>query len=61
MSLTRFERARIIGARSLQLAMGAPPLLFPNPGTVDPMAIAVGEFESGVLPITVTRILDAVH
>ena len=28
--LTRFERARIIGARALQLAMGAPPLIPTN-------------------------------
>ena len=61
MSLTRFERARIIGARAVQLAMGAPPLLSPEPGTVDPMDIAIREFEGGVLPITVSRILDAVH
>ena len=61
MSFTRFERARIIGARALQLAMGAPPLLPPKPGTVDPMDIAIREFERGVLPITVSRMLDAVH
>lgn len=61
MPLTRFERARIIGARSLQLAMGAPPLLSPAAGTVDPMAIAVREFGSGALPITVSRVVDAVH
>ena len=61
MSLTRFERARVIGARALQLSMGAPPLLSESAGGVDSMEIAIREFESGRLPITVSRAADAVH
>ena len=61
MEFTRFERARIIGARALQIAMGAPILLDDVQGVVDPMEISMREFERGVVPITVKRLLDAVH
>ena len=50
---TRFEKARIIGARSLQLAFGAPPLIKTN--DIDPMEIAKKELEKGVIPIVVIR------
>lgn len=50
---TRFEKARIIGARALQIAMGAP-VLIDTPKT-DPIEIAIEEFEKGVIPITVKR------
>jgi len=61
MQYTRFERARIIGARALQISMGAPVLLEGIQGVLDPMEIAMREFERGVVPITVKRLLDAVH
>lgn len=50
---TSFERARILGARSLQLAFGAPPLIKIN--EIDPMKIAIKEMEKDVIPITVIR------
>jgi len=50
---TRFERARIVGARALQIAMGAPVLI--ETKEVDPLKIALEEFEKGVIPITVRR------
>ena len=49
----RFERARIIGARSLQIALGAPVLL--DMPLVDPVRVADAEFARGVIPITVVR------
>ncbi len=52
---TRFERARIIGARALQIAMGAPILMDVPRGVVDPIEIATMEFERAVIPITVKR------
>lgn len=52
---TRFERARIIGARALQISMGAPLLIEVPSGIVDPIDIADLEFRKGVLPITVKR------
>jgi DNA-directed RNA polymerase subunit K len=50
---TRFERARIIGARALQIAMGAPVLI--ETAKIDPLDVARREFEKGVIPITVRR------
>ncbi len=55
MKLTRFERARIIGGRALQLSMGAPSLVKIPPDTRDPMLIALKELEDDVIPITVRR------
>ncbi|WP_054841228.1 DNA-directed RNA polymerase subunit K [Thermococcus peptonophilus] len=53
---TRFEKARIIGARALQIAMGAPPVLIDVPeGITPPLQAALLEFEKGVIPITVIR------
>lgn len=59
MKYTRFERARIIGARALQIAMGAPILLDVPRGLVDPIEIATLEFARAVIPITVKRELEA--
>lgn len=59
MKYTRFERARIIGARALQISMGAPILLDVPTGLVDPIEIATLEFERAVIPITVKRELEA--
>jgi len=52
---TRFERARIIGARALQISMGAPLLIEVPSGIVDPIDIADIEFRKRVIPITVKR------
>ncbi|ASJ00141.1 DNA-directed RNA polymerase subunit K [Thermococcus gorgonarius] len=51
---TRFEKARIIGARALQIAMGAP-VLVDVPEGATPLQAAIIEFEMGVIPITVVR------
>jgi len=54
--LTRYEKARIIGARALQLALGAPPLVdIEELGVKDPIEIARIELEMGVLPIIIRR------
>ncbi|MCL4388367.1 MAG: DNA-directed RNA polymerase subunit K [Candidatus Marsarchaeota archaeon] len=52
---TKFEKARVIGARALQLAYGAPPLIKVPEGIVDPLNLAELEFEKGVIPITIIR------
>jgi len=54
MGYTRFEEARIIGARSLQLAMGAPPLVKPNKEAT-PLELAMREFAEDKIPITVIQ------
>ena len=55
--LTRFERARIVGSRALQIAMGAPLLLEPAESLSNPVDIALRELEAGILPITIRRTL----
>ena len=55
--LTRFERARIIGARSLQIAMGAPPFVPMEGGYAGPIEIAVEELGMDALPISIRRAL----
>ena len=50
---TRYERARIIGARALQISMGAPVLV--KSEKIDPLEIALEEFASDMIPITVKR------
>jgi DNA-directed RNA polymerase I, II, and III subunit RPABC2 len=55
--LTRFERARIIGARALQISMGAPLLVTPPGSAVSPIDVAILELESKVLPMTIRRTL----
>lgn len=55
--LTRFERARVVGARALQIAMGAPVLLDVPKDVKSPIEIALLELEEGVLPISIRRAL----
>ncbi len=55
MENTHFEIARIIGARALQLAMGAPMLIKKPADVYDPTDIAKRELDTGVLPMTVKR------
>ncbi|MEM0473159.1 MAG: DNA-directed RNA polymerase subunit K [Candidatus Aenigmatarchaeota archaeon] len=51
--LTRFEVARIIGARSLQIFLGAPILI--KTDSSDPMEIAEQEFKQIKIPMTIKR------
>ncbi|MEA3488688.1 MAG: DNA-directed RNA polymerase subunit K [Euryarchaeota archaeon] len=50
---TKYETARIIGARALQIAAGAPVLI--ETDEIDAIEIAMLEFDKGVIPITVKR------
>jgi DNA-directed RNA polymerase subunit K len=52
---TRFEKARIIGARALQIAMGAPILVKVPQDMIDPVEIAMKEFDKDVIPLTVKQ------
>jgi len=52
---TRFERARIIGARALQISLGAPILIEIPEHMIDSVDIAMLEFSKNVIPITVRR------
>ena len=59
MNYTRFELARIIGARGLQISMGAPILIEVPEGLIKPIDIALKEYDMGLLPITVKRSKNA--
>ena len=48
---TRFEKARIIGARALQISFGAPIMIEVPKDIIDPVVIAEMEFEKNVIPI----------
>jgi len=55
--LTKFEKARIMGARALQLSLGAPPFI-PIPKTARiSLDISMIELEQRVIPITIRRVL----
>ncbi|MCJ7560333.1 DNA-directed RNA polymerase subunit K [Candidatus Bathyarchaeota archaeon] len=46
-----------MGARSLQISMGAPILIEVDDTYTSPIDIALKEFEIGILPITIRRTL----
>ena len=57
---TKYEKARMVGSRALQLSMGAPFLLKMEAAELaklrfDPIDIALHEFDEGVIPITIKR------
>jgi DNA-directed RNA polymerase subunit K/omega len=57
---TKYEKARMLGSRALQIAMGAPFLVKLSEADLEkvgynPVEIAKIEFKEGVLPITVRR------
>jgi DNA-directed RNA polymerase subunit K len=52
---TRFEKARIIGARALQISMGAPSLIKIPKDVVSPIDIALLEYKEDAIPITVKK------
>ena len=58
--LTRFEKARVLGARAIQLSMGAKPMdhkeikkMIKDSKSLDPIDIATKELELGILPLDV--------
>ncbi len=53
--LTRFEVARIISARALQIALGAPVLV--KSDKTDAIELAKEEFRREIVPITIRRTL----
>ena len=56
-TLTRFEKARIMGARALQLSLRAPPFI-PIPKTArTSLDIAMEELERKVIPLVIKRVL----
>ena len=56
-TLTRFEKARILGARALQLSLGAPPFIPVPKEVATSLDLAYAELEKRVIPITIRRVL----
>ncbi len=60
MNYTKYEKARMIGARALQISMGAPFMVKLSKKDLEdikfnPIKIATIEYDKGVLPINVKR------
>ena len=56
-TLTRFERARIMGARALQLSLGAPVFIEIPKNATTSLEIAMEELKQRVIPIVIRRTL----
>ena len=56
-TLTRFEKARIMGARALQLSLGAPVFITIPKNTTSSLEIAMEELKQRVIPIVIKRTL----
>ena len=59
-TFTKYEKARMLGSRALQIAMGAPFLVKLEENDLkkiaySPLEIAKLEFREGVIPLTVRR------
>ena len=53
--LTRFERAKIVGSRSLQISLGAPAFIKIPKDINDPIHVAIKELNSGSVPLSIRR------
>ena len=56
-TLTRFEKARIMGARALQLSLGAPPFIDIPETAATSLDIAMEELDQRLIPISIRRVL----
>ena len=56
-TLTRFEKARIMGARALQLSLGAPVFIKIPKNAITSLEIAMEELNQRLLPIVIKRSL----
>ena len=56
-TLTRFEQARIMGARALQLSLGAPVFIEIPKKATSSLEIAMEELKQRVIPIVIKRTL----
>jgi DNA-directed RNA polymerase I, II, and III subunit RPABC2 len=53
--LTKYEKSRIVGARALQISLGAPILIQIPREATDPISMAEFELKALALPITIRR------
>lgn len=61
--LTKYERARVLGTRALQISLGAPVMLQNGlEGESDPLKIAALELKAKLVPLIIRRYLpDGSH
>ena len=52
--MTKYERARVLGARALQISMNAP-IMVDLAGETDPLQIAMKELRAGKVPLIIRR------
>lgn len=54
--MTKYERARVLGTRALQISMNAPVMVTLN-GESDPLQIAMKELREKKIPLMIRRFL----
>ena len=54
--LTKYERARVLGTRALQISMNAP-VMVDIEGETDPLRISQKELNANKIPLTIRRYL----
>lgn len=54
--MTKYEKARVLGTRALQISMNAPPMVQLE-GEDDPLQIAMKELRSKKIPLIIRRFL----
>lgn len=55
--MTKYERARLLGTRALQISMNAPIMVQVDTGETDPLQIAMKELREKKIPLIVRRFL----
>lgn len=55
--LTKYEKARVLGARALQISKNAPVMINLEPGEWNPLSIAEKELKDGKIPFIIRRYL----
>ena len=55
--MTKYEKARVLGTRALQISKNAPLMITPLPGESDPYKLAERELTEGKIPFIVRRYL----
>ena len=55
--MTKYEKARVLGTRALQISKNAPLMITPQPGESDPYKLAERELMEGKIPFIIRRYL----
>lgn len=55
--MTKYEKARVLGTRALQISKNAPLMIVPGPGESDPYKLAERELAERKIPFIIRRYL----